>query len=202
MRSFVAIYRRGAALHHHARTGRSTVQPTSVPSSWKICVIPSLIPIIPLTAMPLLSKIFKFRNRYLAVCPNAFISTSTPGGRSSFISASTVPALAREYQPLVRAHFKLFTRFLVHVRKTQHRPAIDGGGQRTRPAGSRAGTLRRVPIFLVDWSRILWSYALRRIRILSPCLINYSMISVTARAPRCGRLRESRSANPFRELLG
>src|SRR5260370_23921755 len=34
-------------------------------------------------------------------------------------------------QPLVRAHFKLFARLLVHVRRPQDRPAVDSGRQRS-----------------------------------------------------------------------
>src|ERR1700719_2601647 len=51
-------------------------------------------------------------------------------------------------QTLVRAHFKLLTRFLVHVRRTQHRPTIDGGGQRNRPCHVCSGTLRGIHNFL------------------------------------------------------
>src|SRR3984893_9012198 len=51
-------------------------------------------------------------------------------------------------QTFVRAHFELLTRFLVHVRRTQHRPAIDGGGQRNRPSYICTGTLRGVHNFL------------------------------------------------------
>src|SRR6202048_21963 len=51
-------------------------------------------------------------------------------------------------QALVRAHFELLTRFFVHVRRTQHRPAIDGSGQRNRPNYIGAGTLRGVHDFL------------------------------------------------------
>src|ERR1700693_3119430 len=51
-------------------------------------------------------------------------------------------------QALVRAHFELLTRFLVHVRRTQHRPAIDGCRQRNRPSYIGAGALRGVHDFL------------------------------------------------------
>src|SRR3984957_2127223 len=51
-------------------------------------------------------------------------------------------------QALVRAHFELLTRFLVHVRRAQYRPAIDGGGQRNRPSYISPGTLRGVHNFL------------------------------------------------------
>src|SRR6202140_1904487 len=51
-------------------------------------------------------------------------------------------------QALVRAHFELLTRFLIHVRRTQHRPAIDGGGQRNRPCHIGAGALRGIHNFL------------------------------------------------------
>src|SRR3984893_857049 len=51
-------------------------------------------------------------------------------------------------QTFVRAHFELLTRFLVHVRRTQHRPAIDGSGQRNRPSDICTGTLRGVHNFL------------------------------------------------------
>src|SRR6202790_4140944 len=51
-------------------------------------------------------------------------------------------------QALVRAHFELLTRFLIHVRRTQHRPTIDGGGQRNRPSHICSGTLRGFHNFL------------------------------------------------------
>src|ERR1700681_3295910 len=51
-------------------------------------------------------------------------------------------------QALVRAHFELLTRFLIHVRRTQHRPTIDGGGQRNRPGHVCSGTLRGIHNFL------------------------------------------------------
>src|ERR1700731_2718856 len=51
-------------------------------------------------------------------------------------------------QALVRAHFELLTRFLVHVRRTQHRPTIDGGGQRNRPGHICTGALRGIHNFL------------------------------------------------------
>src|ERR1700676_4568047 len=51
-------------------------------------------------------------------------------------------------QALVRAHFELLTRFLVHVRRAQHRPTIDGGRQRNRPSYIGAGTLCGVHNFL------------------------------------------------------
>src|SRR5580658_6489583 len=47
-------------------------------------------------------------------------------------------------QPLVRAHFKLLARFLVHVRGPQHRPAVDHRGQWNRTGHIRAGALRRI----------------------------------------------------------
>src|SRR3984893_1393787 len=47
-------------------------------------------------------------------------------------------------QALVRAHFELLTRFLVHVRRAQHRPAIDGGGQRNGPCHICASAFRRI----------------------------------------------------------
>src|ERR1700730_11121176 len=51
-------------------------------------------------------------------------------------------------QALVSAHFELLTRFLVHVRRAQHRPTIDGGTQRNRPSYIGAGTLCGVHNFL------------------------------------------------------
>ena len=44
-------------------------------------------------------------------------------------------------QPLVGAHFELFARLLVHVRRAQHRPAVDGRGQRNRAGYIGAGAL-------------------------------------------------------------
>src|SRR5215470_14182983 len=46
-------------------------------------------------------------------------------------------------QALVRAHFKLFAGLLIHVRRTEHGPAVNRGGQRNRAGNICAGTLRR-----------------------------------------------------------
>ena len=50
------------------------------------------MPNIPLTAIAIHSLYDLLKTLYLTACsrPNALISTSTPGGRSNFISASTV----------------------------------------------------------------------------------------------------------------
>src|ERR1700674_3236654 len=47
-------------------------------------------------------------------------------------------------QPLVRAHLELLARFLVHVRRAQHRPAVDHRGQWNRAGYFRAGALGRI----------------------------------------------------------
>src|SRR6202011_6166486 len=51
-------------------------------------------------------------------------------------------------QTLVRAHFELLTRFLVHMRPTQPRPTIDSSLQRDWPCHICSGTLRGVHNFL------------------------------------------------------
>src|SRR5213592_2950296 len=45
------------------------------------------------------------------------------------------------HQPLVRANFKLFTGFLVHVRRTQHAELVLHSRERYRPQHSRTGSL-------------------------------------------------------------
>ena len=67
----------------------STVTGRAAPSVPNTCVMPIFCPMIPVT-------IARFPTRsdavwpYACSLPNALISTSTPAGRSSFISASTV----------------------------------------------------------------------------------------------------------------
>src|ERR1700693_5768105 len=51
-------------------------------------------------------------------------------------------------QALVRAHFELLTRFLVHVRRSQHRPTINCRRQRNRTGHIGSGTLRGIHNFL------------------------------------------------------
>src|ERR1019366_854786 len=44
-------------------------------------------------------------------------------------------------QTLVRAHFELLARLLVHMRRTKNRPPVDRGGQWNRPGHIRTGAL-------------------------------------------------------------
>src|SRR4029077_4797988 len=115
------------------------------------------------------------RPPYFPVCsrPNALISTSTPGGRSSFINASTVSGVGSRIS---------ISRLCVRIsncsrdflstcgdRSTVQRLIVVGRG--IGPATSAPVRFAVSTISRVDWSRILWSYAFNRIRILSPCLI-------------------------------
>src|SRR4030095_11240503 len=47
-------------------------------------------------------------------------------------------------EPLVGPHLELLARGLVHVRRAQHRPAIDDGGQEHGPGHARAGAPHRL----------------------------------------------------------
>src|SRR3989442_440416 len=136
---------------------------------------------------------------YFAAWPKALISTSTPGGRSSFISASTVSGVGSRMS---------ISRFCVRIsncsrdflstcgdRKTVQRLMVVGRG--IGPATSAPVRFAVSTISRVDWSRILWSYAFKRIRILSPCLINYSRTSVTAPAPTVWPPSRIATSKPF-----
>ena len=163
---FVAVLLRGAPLHHHAGTGLQhraghggavvgedlrhpqLDSDNAVNHSQFLCRPPEFrVSQFPASSRSIHNCGFGITEPYFPPCsPNALISTSTPGGRSSFISASTVSrrGLQDINQPLVRADLKLLPRFLVHVRRTQHRPAIRGRRQRNRAGHLGAGALRRV----------------------------------------------------------
>src|ERR1700722_3715096 len=105
-------------------------------------------------------------------------------------------------QALVRAHFELLTRFLVHVRRTQHRPTINGGGQRNRPGHICTGALRGIHNFLgglVENSMIVRLEAYTDFVALSH---NYSMISVTAPAPTVWPPSRMAKRKPFSRATG
>src|SRR6202790_390423 len=142
----------------------STVQPTSAPSSAKICVMPSLIPIIPSTAI-FLSSLFRSlpcfrywlrlaqdvparpeRSRKLLLlrCSVAEPLDFHVHTRRQIEFHQCVDrvrcGLENVDEPLVRAHLELLASLLVHVRRTQHRPAVDGGRQRNRAGHISAST--------------------------------------------------------------
>ena len=94
----------------------STVAGRTSPFASNSCVMPTFLPRIPATFAisysfsAMLGSAHGLAARYyLCSLPNALISTSTPAGRSSFISASTVcwRRLENIEQPLVRADLEL-----------------------------------------------------------------------------------------------
>src|SRR5439155_8546497 len=111
---------------------------------------------------------------HLAAWPNALISTSTPGGRSSFISASTVSGVgSRMSISRLCVRISNCSRDFLSTcgdRSTVQRLIVVGRG--IGPATSAPVRLAVSTISRVDWSRIRWSYAFKRMRILSPCLIS------------------------------
>src|SRR6267143_1014052 len=105
-------------------------------------------------------------------------------------------------QPLVRAHFKLLARLLVHVWRPQDRPAIDSGRQRNRPGNVRAGTLCRLHDFtrgLVQNSVVVGLQTNTDFVALSH---NYSMTSVTAPAPTVWPPSRIANRSPFSSATG
>src|SRR5205823_5438782 len=138
----------------------------------------------PVSAKPLLTT-YNLELPHLAAWPNALISTSTPGGRSSFISASTVSGVgSRMSISRLCVRISNCSRDFLSTcgdRKTVQRLIVVGRG--IGPATSAPVRFAVSTISRVDWSRILWSNAFKRIRILSPCLmfflfVSYSTISV------------------------
>src|SRR5690242_7785166 len=115
-------------------------------------------------------------------------------------------------QPLVRAHFKLLARLLVHVRRPQHRPAIDGGRQRNWPRNIRAGPLRSFHDFprgLVQNSVVVRLQtntdfvALSHLFVPKPSLkTDYSITSVTAPAPTVWPPSRIANRKPFSSATG
>src|SRR5205085_12030550 len=109
------------------------------------------------------------REHYLCSFPKALISTSTPAGRSSFISASTVCGVGSKMS---------ISRLCVRISNCSRDFLSTCGERRTVhlffAVGSGIGPASRAPvrfavstISVVDWSSTRWSYALRRMRILS-----------------------------------
>src|SRR5438094_3065891 len=109
-------------------------------------------------------------------------------------------------QPLVRAHFKLLARFLVHVRRSQHRPAVDRRGQRNRPGHFRSGALgglHNFPRGLVQDPVIVGLQSNANFVALSHLVFQtYSMISVTAPAPTVWPPSRIAKRKPFSRATG
>src|SRR6266446_4417698 len=215
----------------------STVHPTSVPSSTNTCVIPSLIPMIPLTAIFLVSlsqHAFKGIGCVLLLGISLYFLTSLLRRFSVLLHRVSerldfhvhtgrqvqlhqrIHGVRRRLQnvdqTLVRAHFKLLARFLVHVRRPQDRPAVDGGRQRNRPGNIRAGALGRLHDFprgLVQNSVVVRLQtntdfvALSHLCVPKPSLETaYSMISVTAPAPTVCPPSRIANRRPFSSATG
>src|SRR5204863_5738432 len=106
---------------------------------------------------------------FVCSLPKALISTSTPAGRSSFMSASTVWGVGSKMSS---------SRLCVRISNCS-RDFLSTCGERSTvhlffTVGSGIGPASRAPVRLavstispVDWSRMRESYALRRMRILS-----------------------------------
>src|SRR6267378_757902 len=117
-------------------------------------------------------------------------------------------------QTLVGAHLKLLAGLFVHMRRAQHRPAVDGSGQRNRPGNFRAGTLRcfhNLPRGLVQDAVIKCLQTNSNFVALShifsseeawPSAPNYSMISVTAPAPTVWPPSLMANRKPFSSATG
>src|SRR5277367_598644 len=115
-------------------------------------------------------------------------------------------------QTLVRAHLELLARFFVDVRRPQHCPAIDRGGQRNRARNIRARALCRIHNFLrglvqnavvVRFQTNSNFVALSHLINPQPSLIpHYSMISVTAPAPTVWPPSRIANRNPFSSATG
>src|SRR6185312_5603228 len=116
------------------------------------------------------------RLHYACSRPNALISTSTPGGKSSFISASTVSGVgSRMSINRLCVRISNCSRDFLSTcgdRKTVHRLITVGRG--IGPATSAPVRFAVSTISRVDWSRMRWSNAFKRILILSPCLIFFT----------------------------
>src|SRR5258708_655786 len=101
----------------------------------------------------------------------------------------------------MRAHLELLARFLVHVRRTQHRPAIDGG-QRNRTGNIGAGALRRFHnLFrgLIENPVVVRLQTNTNFVALSHI---YSTISVTAPAPTVWPPSRIAKRKPFSSATG
>src|SRR5579862_1236801 len=120
----------------------NTVHGTAVPSSAKTCVIPNLIPSMPLTPISLfpsrlLRRVLSAKRLDLHIHARRQVELHQRVHRVR-------SRLQNIDQPFVRPHLELLARFLVHVRGPQHRPAVDHRGQWNRPGYVRARALRRV----------------------------------------------------------
>src|SRR5690349_10570038 len=121
----------------------STVQGTAAPSSANTWVMPSLIPRMPFTAIRMIlytrsfHRVFAAKGLDLHVYPRRQIELHQRVHRIR-------RGLENIDEPLVRAHFELLARLLIHVRRAQNRPAVDRGGQRNRPRHVGAGALGRI----------------------------------------------------------
>src|SRR5439155_21097754 len=137
----------------------NTVQPTRLPSSAKICVMPNLIPIIPSTAIfpyslsqhasmfrkgigCVLQNQFSFLLRCVTECLDFHIHA-----RRQIELHQSVNRIWRRLQNIdqafVRVHLKLLARLFVHVRRAKHRPTLDRRRKRNRSGDIRPGTLGR-----------------------------------------------------------
>src|SRR5713226_1369807 len=114
---------------------------------------------------------------YLTPCsrPNALISTSTPGGRSSFISASTVSGVGSRMS-INRLCVRISNCSRDFLSTCGERSTV----QRLMVVGSGMGPATLAPVrravstmSLVDWSSRRWSYAFKRMRIFSPAGITF-----------------------------
>src|SRR5205814_7884349 len=96
--------------------------------------------------------------------------------------------------------------FLVHMRRPQDRPAIDGGRQRNRPGNVRAGTLGRLhdfPCGLVQNSVVVRLQTNTDFVALSHLVFQaYSTISVTAPAPTVCPPSRIANRKPFSKATG
>src|SRR5215207_6716811 len=135
-----------------------TVTGVTVPSSAKICVIPTFLPIIPLTMRA--SHLRRagasppYRSRRPREGPGRLFVLLAEGLDLDVHACrkvelhERVDRLGRRvedvHQPLVRPDLELLARFLVDVRAAKHRVLVLDGGQRDRPRHARAGALRGV----------------------------------------------------------
>src|SRR6201987_2108963 len=105
-------------------------------------------------------------------------------------------------QALVRAHLKLLARFLVHMWRPQHRPAVDDCRQRNRPRYICAGPLRCVD----NLFRRLIENAVVVCLQTNPNFFSvghvYSLISATAPAPTVWPPSRMANRNPFSSATG
>src|SRR5512140_3306500 len=108
-----------------------TVTGTRLPSPVNTCVIPTFLPMIPVTMS----------------APSLQLDLDVDAGREVEL-AERVDRLLRRLedveQALVRAQLELLARLLVDVRRAVHREALDLGGQRNRTGDAPAGAAHGV----------------------------------------------------------